>query len=198
MYDNVKADQNELEEFIKDTYFCSEGLLETYKLWPDAWILRPKINQGNNPKGRTLFLPWGCLSKERTHEPSKNTRVQLKNMRTYFLQDKNWVLFQDTSNFEEQVNTMVEGGVFPKDLVVRSLKPNEKRKESEGYSYFPDGKWLIHWWARDPQDITKPGRIALPPSFDGIFVTIKARLIVNDLSQPSDIDLYEIYFVTWW
>ena len=187
-YDNNSSNSTYdklLEELINDTYLPSEGLLETVALWKDSWILHAIIRFGNNPQGMTELLPFGFVSKERTADCPQNTRVQLKDMKTYFLINGEWILYQETSNYREVVNDW-KNGLEPMER--RDVYYNEKRGEIEGFSYMPEGNWTIHWWARDADDIRKSAYIPLPPSYDGIFVTIKAKLIMNNTSKSSDID----------
>lgn len=184
------GDEKLLNQLIRDGQYLSEGIVECYRQdSPTAWILRSTINYGHRPPADYKnILPWGVLSKERSKDYPENVGVQLRDMRLYFLIHGKWELFDRKSQFGERVNHMPQGGSWPDDMSHRDVKPDEKRVEKEGCTYFQpqDGKprgadWLIHWWA-------KKGRIDLPPEYDGILVTIDARLVKRDESQPASFE----------
>jgi hypothetical protein len=180
-------DEGLLNQLIRDRCYLSEGIVECYRQdSPTSWILRSTIHYGHRPPaGYRNILPWGVLSKERSKGYPENVGVQLRDMKLYFLINGKWELFDCKSRFGERVNCMPEGGTWPDDMSYRAVKPDEKRVENDGCTYFqprdgdPKGAGrVIHWWA-------KKGKIDLPPEYDGILVTIEARLVKRNESEPA-------------
>lgn len=187
-FSHVSEENSLRNQLIRDSRAGSEGIVECYRHdSPTGWTRKATIRHGHHPPaGCKNILPWGVLSKERSKEYPENVGVQVKEMKLYFLVQGKWELFDCKSRFGEKINHMHEGGSWPGDMFSRKPKPDEKRQAPEGCTYFqpqegnPKGAgWVVHWWSKN-------GRVDLPPEYDGILVTIEARLIKRDPSAPAD------------
>jgi hypothetical protein len=140
-----------------------------------SWANGPEIAMGNNPKDFTAMMTWGQLYEAEQGNPATNTRVQLKNIKAYFLskQDNTWRLLQSSKG--------VEGAAYREDFAGDANKLADVRTESDGsLSAKAGGGHNYHFW-------TQGGRSPINPSdIGGIFTTIEGRLIVDNVSQPDD------------
>jgi hypothetical protein len=140
-----------------------------------SWANGPEIGMGNEPKDFKALMAWGQLYEAEQGNPATNTRVQLQNIKAYYLskQDKKWRLLQSS--------TGVEGAAYREDFAGDANKPADVRTESDGsISAKAGGGYNYHFWA-------KGGRASINPNdIGGIFTTLEARLIVDDASKPDD------------
>ncbi|BAZ09371.1 hypothetical protein NIES4071_11790 [Calothrix sp. NIES-4071] len=140
-----------------------------------SWANGPEIGMGNNPKDFKALIAWGQLYEAEQGNPATNTRVQIRNIKAYFLskEDNKWRLLQSSP--------AVEGSAYREDFAGDANKQADVRPEFDGsISAKAGGGYNYHFW-------TQGGRALINPSdIGGIFTTVEARLIVDDASQPDD------------
>jgi hypothetical protein len=150
------------------------GVPESYD-----WSSGPRPGMWNTPvdKNGVLFYAltaWGQVYEADGGNPAWNSRVQLRNMQA-------WVLSKRTNTWSVvQSQMIVEGGAFREDFQGNASKAADIRKESTGISVTAGDGHNFHFWP-------KGGRAAIDPNdIKGVYITVKARLILNDPNGPDD------------
>ena len=164
---------NSIRTIINDMKLPHEGHPHGVPLFWD-WTLQPRLGRGNNPGPFTAMTAWGQVYEDANGSPSKNTRIQIRDIRAYMLsyKDGKWHLLQKAQ--------LVEGAAFREDFSDNYTKNADIRTENDGsisvkvgdgynYHFWPSGRALIN-----PNDIA------------GIFTTVQARLIIDDPDKPDD------------
>jgi len=109
--------------------------------------------------------------------PATNTRVNIKDLEMYYLSkaDQKWHLLQKSVG--------VDGNAYVEDFAGDVNKPADKRIEKDGsVSVKAGGGYNFHFWS-------KLGRVKYPQGdVAGIYVTVKARLVVDKTTLPDDRD----------
>jgi hypothetical protein len=138
------------------------------------WANGPIISMGNNSNGWHAITSWGALYEASEGNPATNTRVNVRNMRTFFLQKSTgkWLLLQNTSR--------PDGAAYVEDFAGDVNRAADIRTESDGtISATAGGGFNFHFY---PQD-----RAAIDPNdIGGIVTVVEARLILGDLSRADD------------
>lgn len=138
------------------------------------WANGPVMEMGNNSNGWQAITSWGVLYEAAEGNTATNTRVNIRNMQTYFLQKSSgkWLLLQNTS-------TPV-GGAYVEDFAGDANKPADIRRESDGtISATAGGGYNFHFYPSDRASIN-------PNDIGGIVVVLQARLIVGDPNKSDD------------
>jgi hypothetical protein len=138
------------------------------------WANGPVVVMGNHSNGWQAITSWGAVYVDSKGNPATNTRVNIRNMQTYFLQQSSgkWLSLQNTST--------PTGAAYREDFSGDINRPADLRLESDGsisatagegynFHFYPAGRASI-----DPNDI------------GGIVVVLEARLIVADPAKPDD------------
>ena len=165
---------NSVETIIQDMHLFHEGRPHGV---PDSfnWARKPRTGMGADPQSFKALTGWGQLDEEARGNPAANTRVHVRNLRAYVLgkRDRRWHLVQ--------ASTDVAGAAFREDFAFNDAAPADIRKEADGgLSVKAGGGRNFHFWPStsradiDPQDLA------------GVFVTVQARLVVDDPAQPDD------------
>jgi len=165
---------NSLETIANDMLLPHEGIPHGV---PEAynWAREPRTGMGNNPKLFTAMTAWGHLYEDANGNPAVNTRVQIGNIRAYILSkaDSQWHLVQSSES--------VEGAAFREDFVNNSSMPADIRPEEDGsISVKTSEGYNFHFWPPSGRVIIAQQDIA------GVFVTIQARLVIDDFNKPDD------------
>jgi hypothetical protein len=139
------------------------------------WRSQPRVGYGNTPPaGWSAMITWGQVYAAAGHQAPPNTRVQIKDMRTWYLskQSGNWINWQRSSE--------VGGANYNEDFQNDTNQPADIRREAEGYSAtVPDGV-NFHFW---PQE----GRVEVDPDdIEAVWTAIDARLILDDSTRTDD------------
>jgi hypothetical protein len=138
------------------------------------WATGPVISMGNNSQGWQAITSWGALYESAEGNPASNTRVNIRNMRTYFLQKSTgrWLLLQNTSH--------PNGEAYVEDYAGDAHKPADVRTEPDGtISATAGGGYNFHFYPADRASIN-------PWDIGGIVTIFEARLIVGDRNRPDD------------
>jgi len=144
---------------------------------PDSydWSASPRMGLGNNPGNLRAITAWGQLYIAEQGNPAINTRVQLRNIKTYVLsqRDRRWRLIQSSRG--------VEGEAYREDFDENISRAADVRQEADGTLSVTAGQgYNFHFWPED-------GRVTIDPTdIAGVFTTVQARLIVGNSSQPDD------------
>lgn len=135
---------------------------------------RPVVTMGNNSNGWQAITSWGAIYAAAEGNPATNTRVNIRDMRTYLLQKSSgkWLLLQNTS--------VPDGAAYLEDFSGDLNKPADIRHESDGtISVTAGGGYNFHFYPVNRASIN-------PNDIGGIVVVIQARLIIGDPSKPDD------------
>jgi hypothetical protein len=139
-----------------------------------SWATRPRVGS-NNPKKFTAMTAWGQLYEAAQGNRATNTRVQLKNIKAYYLSklDNKWHLLQSS--------TKVEGAAYREDFAGDINKPADIRYESDGSVSVKAGNgYNFHFWPAS-------GRAKINPyNIRAMFTTVQARLVVDNPGRPDD------------
>jgi hypothetical protein len=139
------------------------------------WANGPKKGLGNNPGRFRAMIATGKVYEDIWGNPAKNTRVQIRNLEAYYLsrKDATWHLLQQSST--------VDGKAFREDFKDDYSRPADIRREpSGGISVKAGGGFNFHFWSPNGRTLIDPTDI------NGIFVTVQARLIVDQKNLPDD------------
>ncbi|MDZ8224899.1 MULTISPECIES: hypothetical protein [unclassified Nostoc] len=138
-----------------------------------SWATKPRIGS-NNPKQFKAMTAWGQLYEAAQGNPATNTRVQIKNIKAYYLSklDNKWHLIQNS--------TKVEGAAYREDFSGNASTAANIRYESDGSVSVKAGNgYNYHFWPS--------GRAAINPyDVRGMFTTVQARLVVDNPKKRDD------------
>jgi len=129
---------------------------------------------GNDSKGWRAITSWGAVYEGAKGNPATNTRVNIRRMRTYFLQKSTgkWLLLQNTDS--------PIGAAYHEDFSGDANKPADVRREPDGtISATAGGGSNFHFYPTRRATIN-------PKDIAGIVVVLEARLIVADSKKPDD------------
>jgi hypothetical protein len=142
-----------------------------------GWASRSRIGMGNQPGSFRALTAWGQLYEDSAGNPAGNARVQIRSMMAYVLSktDRQWHQLQNSYR--------VEGNAFREDYAENVNRPADTRQEADGsISVTAGAGYNFHFWPAS-------GRVPIEPdTIAGVFITVQARLIVNDPGQPDDRD----------
>jgi hypothetical protein len=163
-----------LELIASDMELPHEGSLRGV---PDyySWAKGPTIGLGNDPGDFAAITAWGQIYADTTGNFAQNTRVQIRNIKTYVLSRKTgtWDLIQSSAT--------VEGAAYREDYANNTNVPADVRYEADGsVSVNLKPGYNYHFWP-----IGGRGTID-PKDIGGVFTTVEARLVIDDLTQPDD------------
>lgn len=165
---------NSVDTIINDMLLPHEGkphgVPESY-----SWGLAPRIGMGNNPQSFRAMTAWGHVYEDSEGNPAKNTRVQIRNIQAYMLSraDGQWHLIQSSP--------LVKGAAYREDFAYNINVPANVRPEADGgISVKAGGGYNFHFWPSIGRIVISPEDIA------GIFVTVQARLSVDNPAQADD------------
>jgi hypothetical protein len=164
---------NSLETILYDMQGKHEGRPHGVPDWYD-WSEGPRLGKGNDPGGFSALIAWGQVYEDAEGSPATNTRVQLKNIKTYLLskEEGTWQLVQATQD--------VQGAAYREDFEDDISKEANLRTEDEGVSVKLEPNYNFHYWP-------PTGRVEIDPNdIAGVFTTMQARLIVDDPSKSDD------------
>lgn len=143
------------------------------------WAHNPRIGFGTSEKKNTFtaFTAWGQIYETADGNSAKNTRVQIRRMRAYYMskKQKEWIVLQAIDP--------IEGAAYVEDFVDDVSIQADIRDESNnggGISVTAGNGYNFHFW---PQNARKS---IDPEDVDAVFTTYEARLIVNDENLPDD------------
>ncbi len=168
------ASANTIEEIVSDMSPVGDAFphgAPTSWDWARGAVIQTKYC----PAGWSSVTGWGLINRDSSDSPDTNTRVQIKNIKTYLKSRSTgrWQLLQSTVNvagaaFEEYIST---NRAIPPDI--RSLSDGSVAvKLTHGYNY--------HFWPSTTRPSINGGDVA------GVFVTYQARLIVDDVNRWDD------------
>ena len=139
-----------------------------------GWAHAPVMVMGNDAKGWKAITAWGAIYEDAKGNPATNTRVNIRDMQTYFLQKSTgkWLLLQHT--------TSPMGAAYHEDFSGDINKPADIRHEPDGtISVTAGGGFNFHFYPVTRATID-------PSDIGGIVVVVVARLIVADPAKPDD------------
>jgi hypothetical protein len=143
------------------------------------WAQGPEINMGNTPGAFTAMIAWGQLYEAREGNPARNTRVQLRDIRSCVLSkaDGQWQQLQYVHR--------IEGAAYIEDFSGNANHPADVRNEQDGTISVTAGDgYNFHFW---PSTITFTSRVTINPAdIAAILTTCQARLIVGNPALPDD------------
>ncbi|MBD2531223.1 hypothetical protein H6G97_17170 [Nostoc flagelliforme FACHB-838] len=138
------------------------------------WATKPRVGS-KNPKQFKAMTAWGQLYEAAQGNPATNTRVQIKNIKAYYLSksDGKWYLLQSS--------TKVEGKAYKEDFSGDINKTADIRYELDGSISAKAGNgYNFHFWPAT-------GRATINPyDVRGMFTTVQARLVVDNPKKLDD------------
>ncbi|MBW4603010.1 MAG: hypothetical protein KME29_26485 [Calothrix sp. FI2-JRJ7] len=140
-----------------------------------SWAKGPELGMGNNPKNFKAMIAWGQLYEAEQGNPAKNTRVQIRNVKSYILskRDRKWRLLKSSVG--------VDGAAYREDFAGDANKSPDVRTEKDGsVSTKAGGGYNYHFWSKNGRSTINPNDIA------GIFTTCQARLVIDNAKKPDD------------
>ena len=163
---------NSIETVIYDMQPPNEGRPHGVPLSYD-WSTSPRIGSAD-PGSFTAMTAWGQLYEASEGNPATNTRVQIRNIRAYYLSktDQKWHLLQSS--------VKVDGAAYREDFVGNINQSANVKYESDGSVSVKAGNgYNFHFWP--------PRRASINPiDVKGMFTTVQARLVVDDPSKLDD------------
>lgn len=143
---------------------------------PSSWDFAqgPVLTMGDNAQGWKAIESWGVIYVPTSGNSATNTRVNIRDMQTYFLSKSTgkWLLLQNTSD--------PDGASYFEDFSGDSNFPADVRTESDGsISAKTTAGYVFHFYPSDRATIN-------PNDIGGIVTTVEARLIVDNPAKPDD------------
>jgi len=143
------------------------------------WAHNPRVGFGTNAKRDTFtaFTAWGQIYETADGNPAKNTRVQIRKMRAYYMsKDKReWVVLQAIDP--------IEGDAYVEDFVDNVSIKADIRDESNnggGISVTAGNGYNFHFWPAGSRASLNTDDVA------ALFTTFQARLILKDENKFDD------------
>lgn len=166
---------NSVTTIIADMTLPHEGLPHGVPTHYD-WQQHPRLGMGATPGTFTAAIAWGQLYEDAATNPATNTRVQIRNIRMYYLSTSRgtWHLLQHTEH--------VEGALYREDFVdnVNVTPDVREAPDGGGITVTAGDGYNYHFWPAS-------GRVPIDPEdIGGVFTTVQARLIVANETQPDD------------
>ena len=140
------------------------------------WRERPRVGWGNTPpEDWSAMTTWGQVYAAAGTNAPVNTRVQIKNLKTWYLSKATgeWVEWQHSSN--------VGGANYAEDFQDDVNVPADIRQEATGgiSVTIPDG-YNFHFWPEE-------GRVEMDPTdIAAVWSAIDARLVLDNPNGPED------------
>lgn len=165
---------NTLATIIGDHTLPHQGNPPINESWD--WRYRPLEKSGINAGSFQAITYWGNVMVDSATDLAKNTRVQIRNAKTYVLnKQKSWQRLQSHS--------AVDGNF--RSLDFKQSEPADLRPEgTDGISVAPQLNRTFHFYGPGPNNRASIN----PKDIQGIFVTVQARLILDDPAQQDDRD----------
>ncbi len=138
------------------------------------WAQGPVLTMGNNANGWQAITAWGLVTVPVQGNPATNTRVNIRDVQLYLLQQSTgaWLQLQNTSQ--------PDGADYLDNFAGDTSKPGDVRQEPDGtISVTAGGGWCFHFYPSARGSIN-------PNDIGGILVLLQARLIVGDPNLPDD------------
>lgn len=165
---------NSVQTIIDDMTLPHEGHPHGVPLNYD-WAVNPRVGMGNDPGAFRAMTAWGQIYEDASGNPAVNSRVQIRDMRSYLLskRDGRWHLLQSSRG--------VEGAAYREDFAGDVNKPPDLRIEPDStVSVTAGGGYNYHFWPPTGRAVIDPRDVA------GIFTTVQARLIEEDTTGTDD------------
>ena len=187
---------NSIDTVVNDMKLKNDMVLRGYENMTSGWYVGPGyVMMGNDARltntpswwkasnpGRATgdylraTLPWVVIFDGVGHNAS-NTRVHIRNFRAYYKSKSSgqWVSLGSSAG--------VGGAVYGKSSLFGATTPEDRRTNADGSSEVKppaDVNYAWHgWWGR--------GRVEINPTdIAALFVTLQARLVVDDPKLPDD------------
>ena len=145
------------------------GVPESYD-----WAKGPTTQRQSIPERFHAIVAWGQVYEDTCGNPASNTRVQIRDIRIYYLskRDRQWHLLEEARR--------VDGAAYRENFAPHISIPGDIRSESDGsisvkagdgfnFHFFPPGRAEI-----EPDDVA------------AIWATAQARLVIDNPSLPDD------------
>ncbi len=139
-----------------------------------SWATKPHVGS-NNPKQFKAMTAWGQLYEAAEGNPAINTRVQIKNIKAYYLNklDNQWHLLQNS--------TKVEGAAYREDFSGNvNIAPNIRYESDGSVSVKAGNAYNYHFWPSNDRAAINPSDVR------GMFTTVQARLVIDNPQKRDD------------
>lgn len=140
-----------------------------------GWAIKPRRGRFMRTERYRAIAAWGQVYEAIQGSRSSNTRVQIRDIRSYYLskRDRKWRLLDQSRR--------VDGAAFREDFFNNLNIPAQVRKEADGSISVQMVKgYNYHFWSSRSRVPIQPLDVA------GLFIAVDARLIVNNPRQPDD------------
>ena len=115
---------NSIDEIVNDMKLPHEARPHGV---PDdmSWSKKPRIAMGNDPGDWTAMITWGQVYESEKGNKAKNTRVEIKNLQSWYLSKKDgkWHLWQKSK--------AVNGAAYREDFAHDTHKPADLKIEPD-------------------------------------------------------------------
>lgn len=139
------------------------------------WAFAPRVGLGNNPGNFGAMTAWGQVYVAATGNAASNTRIQIREIKSYVLskRDNKWYLLQSSKE--------VDGNAYREDFAGDISIPANVRREQDGsISVKVDKGYNYHFWCACSKATIDRDNIK------GVFTTVQARLVVDNPQKPDD------------
>ncbi len=142
-----------------------------------SWYAGAQIGAGDTPpRGYDSLTSWGTVYPASTGSTATNTSVELRDEET-------WVFSRSHARWEEiQFSAQPVGQWYREDLAGNISQPASQQHEPDGGTAVAMVPGMaLQFWPTGSRPTIDPADIG------GIYVTVQARLIVDDPSRPVDL-----------
>jgi hypothetical protein len=160
------------DQIAADMQGSNEGYPHGVPLSYD-WANGPVMGMGNNSNGGQAITSWGVVYVASQGNTAANTRVNIRDMQLYFLQNKTgkWLLLQNTS--------APIGEAYPEDFQGNSVSGDVRAEPDGTISVTAGNGYNFHFYP--------PNRAAIDPNdIGGVVALFQARLIVANPLLADD------------
>ena len=164
---------NNIETIVNDMTSPHEAVLSGIPTWY-SWGTKPEIQRANPPDGWTATVPWGQIYREKNTDIPENTRVEIASIKQYYLSkaSNKWVYLGGS--------TTVDGAYYVENFSTNTTAQADKRIEPGGtVSIRLQPGYTFHFYAKNRFPIDGN-------DINGMFITAKLRLILDDPGKPDD------------
>jgi hypothetical protein len=163
---------NSIETVVDDMKLCHEAIPHGV---PTTFNWQQCPRKGGDPANMRAIIPWGQVYETVAGNPATNTRVQLRDLKVYYLSKKRkrWLYVTGA--------TLVAGAAYREDFAGdASISPDIRTEPDGTVSVKAGGGYNFHFWPSTGRSTISASDIV------GVFATCQARLILHDPAQPDD------------
>jgi hypothetical protein len=178
---------NSVDTIINDMALLNDEVPYGIPTWWN-WATKSVIHRPTCPSGWSSLAAWGGASRGASNSPDTNTRIQIKNIKTY-------IKSRSTGRWQLLQSTVSVGGAAFYPGGGHAFNANTRKLPDGSVAIWIPQGYVYHFWPTTVRPSIDGGNVA------GVFVTYQARLIIDDTNKPDDRGIAKYVSQTgadWW